>query len=178
MQRWHPASGRHEQWQLPQEPGCIAPAARGGLVLGLRDGIYRAHDWEEELVPLALFRHGEHTRFNDGKADVLGRFWASTIYEPRDARKADLYCLDARPGVTGGKAIVQLKAHNATTGNGLAFAPKADTLYWADTPSHAIQAWDWEPVANVMRRHRVFAQFPAKPAGWQPGDPGYGGRPE
>jgi sugar lactone lactonase YvrE len=29
-----------------------------------------------------------------------------------------------------------------------------------------------------MRRHRVFHQFPAKPAGWQPGDPGYGGRPD
>ena len=27
-----------ERWQLPTEPGCMAPAARGGLVIALRDG--------------------------------------------------------------------------------------------------------------------------------------------
>lgn len=166
-------------WTLPQEPGCIAPAASGGLVLGLRDGIYRARTWEGPLEPIALFNHGKHTRFNDGKVDALGRFWAGTIYEPKDARKADLYCIDCRPdNGNGGKPIVQLKAHNATTANGLAWSPGSDTVYWADTPRHEIYAWDWEPQANVMRKHRVFHAFPGKPAGWQPGQPGYGGRPD
>jgi sugar lactone lactonase YvrE len=73
---------------------------------------------------------------------------------------------------------VQLKAHNATTANGLAWSPAGDTLYWADTPRHAVYAWDWEPAANVMRRHRVFHQFATKPAGWKAGDPGYRGRPD
>ena len=36
------------------------------------------------------------TRFNDGKADPVGRFWAGTMYEPRDARKAELYSIDLR----------------------------------------------------------------------------------
>ena len=30
-------------------------------------------------------------RFNDGKADPLGRFWASTVFEPRTAARAALY---------------------------------------------------------------------------------------
>jgi sugar lactone lactonase YvrE len=29
-----------------------------------------------------------------------------------------------------------------------------------------------------MQAHRVFQQFAPKPAGWQPGQPGYGGRPD
>lgn len=179
VRRLHPASGALQSWELPQEPGCMAPAASGGLVLGLRDGIYRARSWGGMLEPIARFDHGAHTRFNDGRADPLGRFWAGTVYEPKDARKADLYSLDCRPGNgERGKPIVQLKAGNATTANGLAFSPARDRLYWSDTPSHAIQAWDWEAGANVLRRHRVFRQFPPKPAGWQPGDPGYGGRPD
>lgn len=179
VRRLDAASGAVEDWSLPQDPGCMAPAANGGLVLGLRDGIYRARSWGDPLVPLVRFTHGEHTRFNDGKADPQGRFWAGTIYEPKDARKADLYCIDCRPdNGAHGKAIVQLKAQNATTANGVAWSPRQDTLYWADTPRHVIQAWDWEPVANVMRRHRIFRQFPPKPAGWQPGQPGYGGRPD
>lgn len=179
VRRWHPGSDAHESWDLPQQPGCIAPAQRGGLVLALRDGIYRARGWGGPMAPLVRFQHGAHSRFNDGKADALGRFWAGTIYEPKDARKADLYCIDCRPdNADGGKPIVQLKAHNATTANGLAWSPRQDTLYWTDTPRHTISAWDWEPQANVLRRHRLFARFPPKPAGWQPGDGGYGGRPD
>jgi sugar lactone lactonase YvrE len=179
VRRFHPQSGALQAWDLPQEPGCMAPAASGGLVLGLRDGIYRARSWGGGLEAIARFNHAEHSRFNDGKADPLGRFWAGTVYEPKDARKADLYALDCRPGNgERGKPIVQLKAGNATTANGLAFSPARDRLYWTDTPSHAIYAWDWDPMANVLRHHRVFHQFPPKPAGWQPGDAGYGGRPD
>jgi sugar lactone lactonase YvrE len=179
LRRWHPASGALDASSLPQEPGCIAPAASGGLVLALRDGVYRARGWGGPLAPIALFRHGAHSRFNDGKADPLGRFWAGTYYEPKDARKADLYSVDCRPdNGAAGKPIVQLKAHNATSANGLAWSPRADTVYWTDTQAHVIHAWDWEPGASVMRRHRVFRQFPPKPAGWRPGDAGYGGRPD
>jgi sugar lactone lactonase YvrE len=178
VRRLAPATGQVEDWPLPQDPGCIAPAAAGGLVLALRDGIYRARSWGGTLEPLAHFGHGAHSRFNDGKADALGRFWAGTIYEPKDARKADLYCVDCRPdNGAGGKPLVQLKAHNATTANGLAWSPGNDVLYWADTPRHLVHAWDWEPAANVLRRHRVFASFAPKPAG-TPVPPGYGGRPD
>ncbi|RYY93146.1 MAG: SMP-30/gluconolactonase/LRE family protein [Comamonadaceae bacterium] len=179
IRRWHPATGAHDSWDMPQEPGCIAPAERGGLVIALRDGIHRAHAWGGPLQPLAQFGHGAHSRFNDGKADPRGRFWAGTYYEPKDARKADLYCVDARPANgNGGKPVVQLKAHNATSANGLAWSPGADTLYWTDTQAHVVHAWDWEAGTNAMRHHRVFHQFPAKPPGWAPGDAGYGGRPD
>jgi sugar lactone lactonase YvrE len=179
VRRFHPASGALEDWTLPQEPGCMAPAASGGLVLGLRDGVYRARSWGGALVPIVRFNHAAHSRFNDGKADPLGRFWAGTVYEPKDARKADLYCIDCRPdNGQGGKPMVQLKAHNASTANGLAWSPAGDCVYWADTPRHVIHAWDWERQGNAMRRHRVFHQFAGKPSGWQAGEPGYGGRPD
>lgn len=179
VRRWDPSSGVREAWAMPQEPGCIAPAAAGGLVLGLRDGIYRARSWGGPLEPVVRFQHAAHSRFNDGKADPLGRFWAGTYYEPKDARKADLFSVDCRPdNGNGGRPIVQLKAHNAMTANGIAWSPDRHTLYWTDTAQHAIYAWDWEPTANVMRHHRVFHQFAPRPAGWTPGQGGYGGRPD
>lgn len=174
------APGQPQNWAMPQEPGCIAPARSGGLVVALRDGIYRAREWGGALSLVARFSHDiKTTRFNDGKADPLGRLWAGTMYEPRDARKAELYCIDCRPGNgQQGKPLVQLKAHNAIIANGLAWSPDAATLYWADTPNHVVHAWDWDGPGNVMRRHRVFLQLPGKPAGWQSGQPGYGGRPD
>lgn len=178
--RADPASGRVERWALPQEPGCIAPARRGGLVLALRDGVYRAHQWGGALTRIARFNHDPATtRFNDGKADPLGRLWAGTLYEPRDRRQAELYSVDCRPdNGDGGKPVIQLKALNGVIANGLAWSPDQGTVYWSDTTHHVIQAWDWESASSAMRRHRVFRQFPGKPAGWRPGQDGYGGRPD
>ena len=180
LRRSDAAGGGVESWAMPTEPGCIAPAASGGMVIALRDGIYRARDWGSTLTLIARFDHDvSTTRFNDGKADPAGRMWAGTMYEPRDARRAALYSIDCRPGNgAGGKPVVQRKADDATIANGLAWSPDGKTVYWSDTQSHTIRAWDWDADSNAMRNERLFKQFPPKPAGWQPGDSGYGGRPD
>ena len=176
LRRIDPAAGEPQSWAMPQEPGCIAPVAGGGLVIALRGGIYRARRWGGELELLAAARHDTATtRFNDGKADPLGRFWAGTMYEPRDARRAQLFSFDLG---TEGEPAVEVKAGDAITANGLAWSPDARTLYWTDTPHHIIHAWDWDGQSNAMSAQRVFRQFAPKPAGWKPGDPGYGGRPD
>jgi sugar lactone lactonase YvrE len=180
IRRTSPASGEMQSWAVPSEPGCIAPVRGGGLVIALRDGIYRAASWGAALTLLVRFNHDvKTTRFNDGKADPQGRFWAGTMYEPRDARRAELYSIDLRPAQSNaGQPGVELKAQNAVIANGLAWSPDARTVYWADTTNHVIYAWDWDAQSNAMTHQRVFQQFPGKPAGWQPGQPGYGGRPD
>lgn len=167
--------GQAQSWAMPSEPGCIAPAQGGGLVIALRDGVYRARTWGGPLERLAPASHDTATtRFNDGKADPLGRFWASTIFEPRDRKDAALFCLE---GGAPGHALRRM-AGGATTGNGLGFSPDARTVYWSDTPGHEIRAWDWDAQSNTLSAPRVFQRFAPKPDGWQPGDPGYGGRPD
>ena len=167
-----------ESWAMPSEPGGIAPAASGGLVLALRDGIYRARHWGGalELIVAAPY-DPTNTRFNDAKADPEGRFWCGTLYEPRDAALAQLWSLDCR----GAAPQLQCQAGAARTGNGLAWSPDARTLYWADTPGHTVRAWDWDAAVNTLGAPRVFARWPDKPAAWQPGlaDPdAYRGRPD
>ena len=167
--------GTVEIWPMPSEPGCMAPAARGGLVIALRDGIYRALTWGGPLSLLQRFEHNPATtRFNDGKADVRGRFWAGTMFEPRTAAAAELFALEGQAGT----ARVQRMAGGATIANGLAWSPDARTVYWGDTTSATIRAWDWNADTNQMQGERLFAQFPEKPKGWLPGAPGYLGRPD
>jgi sugar lactone lactonase YvrE len=178
LMRMDPLSRQLESWAMAEEPGCIAPAHGGGLVVALRSGIYRAPVWGGELAQIVAAPYDTATmRFNDGKADPLGRFWSGTIHEPRDAKAAQLWSLDCR----GPAPLLQSKAGEATTGNGLAWSPDARTLYWTDTPGHTIRAWDWDAASNTLSRPRVFASWPGKPAHWQPGLPdngGYGGRPD
>jgi sugar lactone lactonase YvrE len=169
--RTDPATGTVERWDMPSEPGCMAPAASGGLVIALRHGVFRAHAWGGELQPLVTLEYDPATmRANDGKCDALGRFWVGTIDETRQLKNAGLYCIDARPGHAGDVPQVDCKISpdsGLTTANGLAWSPDKRTLYWADTPSHRVWAWDFELGSAAMSDQRVFARFEPKPPGWQ-----------
>jgi sugar lactone lactonase YvrE len=166
-----------ERWALAEEPGCIAPARRGGLVMALRSGIYRAKEWGGPLQQMAPADYDTATmRFNDGKCDPLGRFWAGTLNEPKTQRNATLYCIDVRGGRT--PAVAKM-ANEATTANGLGFSPDGGTLYWSDTNAHVVRAWDWNGDGNTLSRERVFHQFAMKPEGWRAGSGvPYQGRPD
>lgn len=179
--------GTVETWDMPSEPGCIAPAASGGLVIALRHGIFRAMTWGGPLQHLATLDYDPaHMRANDGKCDALGRFWVGTIDETRIKKNAALYCIDARDIAETGSSRVNCKISptaGMTTANGLAFSPDNRSLYWADTPSHTVWAWDLDATTAAMTEQRVLTSFAPKPPGWQ-ADPaasdngGYRGRPD
>ena len=44
--------GTVQRWDMPSEPGCIAPAASGGWVIALRHGVFRAREWGGALEPI------------------------------------------------------------------------------------------------------------------------------
>ena len=175
-----PAGGATERWSLPSEPGCMAPAhtagSPSGWVLALRDGIYRAQHWGGALQRIARLPYDPaHERANDGKCDPLGRFWVGTRDERPGGGHAAMYCIDARHG----PAQVTQMWGGAGTLNGLGWSPDQCTLYSADTPTHRVEARDWNGERNTLGPARVLHQFAPKPAGWQPGDGRlYGGRPD
>ena len=165
---------------MAEEPGCIAPVQGGGLIIALRDGIYLAKTWGGPLQRLAIAPYDTtQLRFNDGKCDAQGRFWAGSLYEPKDQALGVLYMLDAQglhPMVGGAKDGV-------VTANGLAWSPDGCTAYWADTAAHQVRAFDFDVGSGQLSAGRVFHQMTPKPAGWAWGNtapdmPLYGGRPD
>jgi sugar lactone lactonase YvrE len=169
LNRWDPSRSDHRQWALDAEPGCCAPLPGGGLLLAMRDGVFRFDLESGQRRRLAAAPYdARHERFNDGKADARGRIWVSTIYEPRDRPAAALYRFAA--------GRLERVAGDITVGNGLAFSPDGRTLYRSDTAAHRIDAFDFDGADGSLSRQRVFAQFPPKPA--DGGLAGYGGRPD
>ena len=166
------AQGAVEYWPLDEEPGCIAPVQGGGLVLALRSGIHQAKQWGGPLHKLADAPYDTaKQRFNDGKCDAQGRFWAGSLYEPKDQQMGVLYMLDAQG--------LHRMMDGVTTANGLAWSPDGRTAYWADTAAHQVRAFDCDPTTGALSNARVFHQMPAKPAGWAWGSAtAYGGRPD
>jgi sugar lactone lactonase YvrE len=167
--------GSVDAWDMPSEPGCIAPGASGGLVIALRHGVFRAREWGGLLTPITTLPYDTAAvRANDGKCDPLGRFWVGTVDEPKASRAGTLYSIDCR----GGAPVVTTQATDALTANGLAWSPDATTLYWADTPDHVVHAWNFDLHASRLSAHRKFLNLPRKPADWQFTTTSYQGRPD
>lgn len=169
LNRFDPQALHHDCWDFETEPACCMPALGGGLVLGMRDGLwfYRPEVHERtRLVPPPYDPACE--RFNDGKADPQGRVWVGTLYEPKDRPAAALY--------RWSRGTLDRVAGDITVSNGLAWSPDGRTLYWSDTTSHAIMALDMDPQDGSLSHRRVLQQFPLK----TPGQPleTYGGRPD
>jgi sugar lactone lactonase YvrE len=172
LHRWRPTpepDGEHRRWELPTEPGCIAPLPGGWLLVARRDGLFRFDPASGGTERLAVPPYDPATvRFNDGKADAAGRLWVSTIYEPRDQPAAALYRWAGGPFETllGGLTI----------GNGLAFSADGRTVYTADTPTHTVTAHTLDTGTDRLVAPRVLHRFEPKVKGAPLDD--YGGRPD
>lgn len=169
LNRYEPASGAHRAWGFDCEPGSAAPLLGGGLLLAMRDGLWRFDPATGERRRLARAPYDQALeRFNDGKADAQGRFWVGTIYEPRDPALASLYRW------SGGR--LDRMAGDVTVSNGLAWSLDGRTMYWSDTKTHRIDLLDFDPADGSLSNRRPFMAFPQKDT-TQPIE-SYGGRPD
>ena len=93
-------------------------------------------------------------RFNDGKVDRQGRFWAGTMVE-RDAEPAlaGLYSIEG-----GGAARRHLP--DLRIANGLCFSPGGRRMYFADSPTRQIVVFDLLEPEGVLGEPRAFARTP------------------
>lgn len=169
LNRWFERTQRHEQWAFDTDVACCAPLLGGGLLLAMRDGLWRFDptNGQRERIAAAPYDMALE-RFNDGKADAQGRFWVGTVYEPRKPARAALYRYRA--------GRLERVAGDVTVSNGLAFSPDGRTMYWSDTPQHQVFALDFDGHDGSVSRQRVFASFPIKTSGQDLA--GYGGRPD
>lgn len=166
--RWHPAQERAASWALPEQAGCMARRAGGGWLLAMEQGVHALpdlRDGEAAPVPrlLAPVRHDEPgMRFNDGRCDRQGRFWAGTMVQDmaraRPAGRLYRYAggtLSSPVEVDGGLIV----------SNGMAFSPDGATMYLSDSHGtrQVVWAYDYDVDAGLPRNRRVF--IPALPAG-------------
>ncbi|HRH78213.1 MAG TPA: SMP-30/gluconolactonase/LRE family protein [Cellvibrionaceae bacterium] len=154
LHRFNPATGQDDFLTFEQEIGCFALRKQGGFVLGMRHGFYLLDGWNTDLQFMTdPEAHLEKNRFNDGRVDASGRLWAGSVYPPKDYNGANIYSLNP-------DGVVTHQVGDLLTANGIAFSPDSRTLYYADTPSHAIMAADFDLAAGTISNTRVFHQFP------------------
>lgn len=145
-------AGRQREWPTPLRVGSIVPRARGGFIAGTDQGIASV-DLERERFEIIARpeQHLPHNRFNDGKVDRQGRFWAGTMDDRERGSAGSLYRIDpdlSCTAIDGGYGIT----------NGPAFSPDGRRMYHSDTLRQVTYAFDLDAQGNASNR-RVFLHF-------------------
>jgi sugar lactone lactonase YvrE len=165
VHRLDPATGAHASWELPSEPGCLACTNDRRLIVAMRTAVVFLDPRSGAITPVAEAPYDvKRMRFNDGRCDAAGRFWAGTLYEPRDLPAGSLFCVE--------RGRLRNAGNPVTVSNGLAFSPDNRTLYHADTTAHRIMAYDFNVATGEIGEGRLFHQFSADR------EHDYGGRPD
>lgn len=149
IHRFDPATGVHASWTAPCRVGAIGVRAGGGFVAGTQDGFATL---DPDAGTFAVIDHPEagtpNNRFNDGKVDPHGVFWAGTMDDCKRDRSGVLYAL--RPDRTW--AAIDL-GYRIT--NGPAFSPDGTVLYHTDTVDRTTFAFDLA-AGGIVGDRRVF----------------------
>lgn len=169
LHRWSPDTRAVQSWTGPQMSGCIAPLGAGRWIAGLETGIAAIEPRDDgtlHVEPLAEVRHlMSAMRFNDGRCDRQGRFWAGTMALDMAAghRVGGLYRFQH-----GAPLLPVLSGFIVP--NGLAFSPDGTTMYLSDSHSSVQTVWafDYQPETGQPSNRRIFVDMtplPGRPDG-------------
>lgn len=153
-----PATGHDRALDIGQPVGTIVPRRSGGALVALRDG-FAALDLETGALTMIADPEADQplNRFNDGKCDPAGRFWAGTMRQAEDrAGKGSLYRLD--PDLS-----VHRMWSNVTVSNGIAWSLDARTMYYIDTPTKTVVAFEYHVETGAIADPRPVISTPDGP---------------
>src|SRR5699024_6161218 len=120
----------------------------------MQHGFYALDLQTEKLTKIAdPEAHIPNNRFNDGKCDAFGRLWAGTMSLKDVQGAGNLYRLD-------GDHNVEKMIENVTISNGMTWSPDHKVMYYIDTPTRQIVAYDFELETGSICNKRSVIDIP------------------
>lgn len=155
VHEWYVGSRRHVVTHFPVKIGAIALTEKEALIAASSKGFVFLDLAERKITEIADPESQLiNNRFNDGKCDPSGRFWAGTMDDVTGQKEAGaLYRLGMDLGVT--KMI-----DDVTCSNGLAWSLDGKTLYFIDTGTRQVKAFDFENDTGNIANGRIVILIP------------------
>ena len=151
--RYDATTTKTEVFEMPERIGCIAFRSAGGIIAGMQSGF--AH---VDLDPLRVCRLTDPeaslpgNRFNDGKCDQRGRFWAGTMAIDMQEATGTLYRLDP-----DGEVHAMDTDYGIT--NGPAWSPDGKVLYHNDSKARRVYAFACDRESGAIDNKRCLIEL-------------------
>jgi len=151
---YNPQTKKNRSLPTPSKIGTVVPKNTNETIVALQDGIYTMNIKSGDIVLLSDIESGlTENRFNDGKCDPSGRLWVGSMALKMQSYRASLYMVD-----TTGNA--QLKLDKVTISNGIAWSSDQKTMYYIDTPTGMIRAFDFDNEIGAISNERIVVKVP------------------
>ena len=143
-------NGAVRSWDTPMRIGSLAPRAGGGFVAGTNQGLafvdLDAEHYEVFANPEAELASN---RFNDGKVDRQGRFWAGTMDNREREASGTLYRLDPDRKLTAVDTGYRVT-------NGPAFSLDGRRMYHTDSARQRTYVFDLDDTGEATNRRELI----------------------
>lgn len=151
VHRWQWGTEQVRTWPVPCMIGALALREQGGLVVALQNGIHTMDLTTGDLT-FVVDPEGDvpGTRYNDGTVDAAGRFWIGGMVLDGAPASAGLYRIEA-----DGRWFGMLTGLGC--GNGAGFSPDGTVMYYTDSATKTIQAFDFDVATGDVSSPRDFA---------------------
>ncbi len=154
VHRFEPSTGDDRSWRVGMPVGAAATCASGRLALAAATGLWTLDPNSGAVDRVATVEPpGRGTTMNDGGTDPTGAFWAGTKDVRGDSPIGSLYRW--RPGAPPERVLSGL-----TVSNGIAWTSDAATMYFIDSPTHAVDVFDHDPGSGAISARRRLVDLP------------------
>jgi sugar lactone lactonase YvrE len=149
VHRYDPATGEDTAKQVSGVVSLALPRRRGGVVIGLPDGLHLL-DGEPRTLLAGIEAMRADTRTNDGACDAAGRLWVGTMALDERSPVAALYRVDPDYSVT-------TVLTGTTISNGLGWSPSGRSFYFIDSPTCRVDVFDCDLATGTLENRGPFA---------------------
>jgi len=160
---YDPHADSNTTHEIGQYVGAAVPRKEGGLVMALNHGFAFYNDATQSLE---MLKDPEAdlpgNRFNDGKCDPAGRFWAGTMEIEEKNPTGSLYCLN--PDLS-----IEKKLSNLNISNGMAWSGDRTKMYFIDTLTFKVQCFAYELTTGEIAYERDVVKIDNEKLGFPDG---------
>ena len=151
LYRWDRV-GEPSVFAFDEPVSAVAEASDGGVIAATASGLVHIGHHDQRTLVAPLPNASQDLRMNDGKADPFGRFVGGTMGFPAPrAGAGSLWSF-------GGGEPIEL-ATGVTISNGLAWSADSSTLFYIDTPTQRIDAFDYDGATGMVSNRRTVIEI-------------------
>lgn len=151
---YNPKLKYNKEMLTGQMIGTVVPAESGKMMVALENGFYEFDPETGSKKRIANPEEGiDENRFNDGKCDPAGRFWAGTMSMEGKPHAGALYRLDP-------DSSIHKMIENVSISNGIVWSLDATKMYYIDTPTQKVMSWDYNQETGEISNPKTAIEIP------------------
>ena len=156
IHEYQPRENIHITLPVQQMIGALAVRTNGNFIAALQNGFAFIDRISGEIKMLGdPESHLPGNRFNDGKCDPAGRFFAGTMSLSEAPNAGNVYVIEKDLAITK-------KLESVTVSNGMAWSADHQKFYYIDSPTFQVVSYDYDAASGNITNKKTIIQIPEK----------------